>query len=174
MRIHSLSRKPAVRTYYWDNSNLYVFLVVASQGVADIARASVDGFSCTESYGSLHRSPQSKLTPVAGPRREYFLQVAVDGGPGAEPRPLHPTRTPQMESLRAFAGKAFTIFLAGFAATFTSFPNIILLPAFVAGLCLSFYVTRCGIANFSVFLTSTFAMLTSAPNATLMLASSSR
>merc|ERR1719498_183847 len=57
----------------------------------------------------------------------------------------------QIESLRAFAGKAFTTFDAGFAATFTSFPNITLVPAFRAGLCFSFSVVSCGIQNFSVF-----------------------
>ena len=35
----------------------------------------------------------------------------------------------QIESLRAFAGKALTTFDAGFAATFTSLPNITLVPA---------------------------------------------
>merc|ERR1711900_66748 len=72
-----------------------------------------------------------------------------------------------MESLRAFAGKAFTIFLAGFAATFISFPNIIRLPAFVAALCLTFNVTRCGIVNFSVFFTSALATSTSSANTAL-------
>ncbi len=35
----------------------------------------------------------------------------------------------------AFAGKAFTVFFGGFAAT----PLPIRFPAFVAGLCFSFY-----------------------------------
>merc|ERR1712050_615716 len=39
----------------------------------------------------------------------------------------------QMLFFRAAAGKAFTIFRAGFAFTITTLPNISLLPAFVAG-----------------------------------------
>ena len=42
------------------------------------------------------------------------------------PRPGH---NPQMDFLRAETGYAFTTFDAIFAATFTSLPNIILLPA---------------------------------------------
>ena len=41
----------------------------------------------------------------------------------------------------------------------TSFPNIIFLPAFRAGLCFSFSVVSCGITNFSVFFTSAQAMV---------------
>ena len=48
----------------------------------------------------------------------------------------------------AAAGKAFTTFEAFFAATFTSLPNIILLPAGRAGLCFSFSITTWGITNF--------------------------
>merc|ERR1712224_123642 len=54
---------------------------------------------------------------------------AVAGPPPCKPHGILPRAT-QIESLRAFAGKAFTTFEAGFAATFTSFPNIIFLPAF--------------------------------------------
>merc|ERR1712054_88098 len=41
--------------------------------------------------------------------------------------------TPQMAFFNAAAGKAFTIFLAGFALTTTTFPKTSLFPAFVAG-----------------------------------------
>ena len=58
---------------------------------------------------------------------------------------------PQIESLRAFAGKALTTFDAGFAATFSSLPNITLVPAFRAGLCLSSSVSSLGMTNFLVF-----------------------
>ena len=50
--------------------------------------------------------------------------------------------------------KAFTTFEAGFAATFTSFPNITFVPALRAGLCFSLSVVSCGMTNFSVFFTS--------------------
>merc|ERR550537_793364 len=53
-----------------------------------------------------------------------------------------------MDFLMAAAGKAFTTFEAFFAATFTSLPNIILLPAGRAGLCFSFSITTWGITNF--------------------------
>ena len=60
----------------------------------------------------------------------------------------------QILSLRAFAGKTLTTFDAGFAATFTSLPNITLVPAFRAGLCWSSSVKSFGMTNFWVFLTS--------------------
>ena len=60
----------------------------------------------------------------------------------------------QIESLRAFAGKTLTTFDAGFAATFTSLPNITLVPAFRAGLCLSSSVKSFGMTNYLAFLTS--------------------
>merc|ERR1719261_1167698 len=67
-------------------------------------------------------------------------------------------RDPQMDFLRADAGKAFTTFEAFFAATLTSLPNIMRLPAGRAGLCLSLSITTCGITNFPVFDTSLVAM----------------
>ena len=77
----------------------------------------------------------------------------------AGPRPCQPNeillpRVAQIESLSAFAGKAFTTFEAGFAATFTSFPNITFVPAFRAGLCFNLSVVSWGMTNFSVFFTS--------------------
>merc|ERR1711998_527412 len=98
-------------------------------------------------YKELQFAPQA---PESKPTRGRTTSGALalgnhGGGPATHSHPLSPSQGPQMESLRAFAGKAFTIFPAGFTATFTSFPNIIRLPAFVAGLCFSFNVTRCGI-----------------------------
>merc|ERR1719171_648089 len=65
---------------------------------------------------------------------------------------------PQIAFLMAEAGEAFTTFEAFFAATFTSFPNIMRLPAGRAGLCFSLSITTCGMANFPVFVTSAVAM----------------
>merc|ERR1712165_525865 len=47
-----------------------------------------------------------------------------------------------------------TTFLAGFAFTTTTLPNISLLPAFVAGLVFSFNIARPGTVNLPVDLTS--------------------
>merc|ERR1719284_2352185 len=60
----------------------------------------------------------------------------------------------------AAAGKAFTTFLAGLAATFTSLPNITLTPAFVAGFVRVLMRHKPGIANTPVFLTSFVAIAT--------------
>ena len=90
--------------------------------------------------------------------RLYRLRVACHyallraGHPVAGPRLAPPTaqqsnghtytgHDPQIAFLMAEAGKAFTTFEAFFAATFTSLPNIILLPAGRAGLCFSFSIT---------------------------------
>merc|ERR1719263_2140042 len=81
--------------------------------------------------------------------------------------PRRPGSHSQMESFKPLAGKAFTTFFAGLAATFTVLPNISLTPAFVAFLCFSFNITSCGITNFSVFTTSVYAMACSSPKTPL-------
>merc|ERR1719440_789871 len=50
--------------------------------------------------------------------------------------------------------KAFTTVFAGFAATLTSFPNINLVPAFVAGFFLVLMMQRPGMANLPTLFTS--------------------
>merc|ERR1719373_1339885 len=66
----------------------------------------------------------------------------------------------QMLAFKAAAGKAFTIFLAGFALTMTTLPNTSRLPALVAGLVRIFSLHSPGIANTPAFFT--FVVATSA------------
>merc|ERR1719384_339589 len=54
----------------------------------------------------------------------------------------------------AATAKTLTTFLAGFAFTTTTLPNISLLPAFVAGLVFNFSIARPGTVNFPVDFTS--------------------
>merc|ERR1740121_2611053 len=58
---------------------------------------------------------------------------------------------------RAAAGKAFTIFRAGFAFTITTLPKTSLSPAFVAGLVRVFKRHNPGMENTPVFATSCVA-----------------
>merc|ERR1719436_1404676 len=60
----------------------------------------------------------------------------------------------QMLFFNAAVGYAFTIFLAGFALTITTFPKISFLPATVAGFVRVFKRQRPGIAKTPVLLTS--------------------
>merc|ERR1719162_1690328 len=64
------------------------------------------------------------------------------------------THIPQTAFLILALQKALTTVFAGFAPTFTSFPNIILMPAFVAGFFLVLIMTRPGIANLPTLFTS--------------------
>merc|ERR1719382_1947812 len=59
----------------------------------------------------------------------------------------------QMLAFKAAAGKAFTIFLAGFAFTMTTLPKTSRLPALVAGLVRIFSLHKPGIANTPAFFT---------------------
>merc|ERR1711862_121512 len=59
-----------------------------------------------------------------------------------------------MESFKAFTGKALTTVVAGFALTTTSCPNIILLPALVAGLTRVLIIAMPGRITLPVFFTS--------------------
>merc|ERR1719387_1597030 len=59
----------------------------------------------------------------------------------------------QMDALSAATAKALTTVLAGFALTFTSFPNITLLPALVAAFFLVFTMHTPGIINFPALFT---------------------
>merc|ERR1719473_932499 len=90
--------------------------------------------------------------------------LAGPGGRGLWTEVRGARQGPQMESFRLLAGKALTTLLAGFAATRTSFPNIIFFPAFRAGLCFNFSLTNCGIVNCSVFATSAYATSRSSAN----------
>merc|ERR1711972_506893 len=65
-----------------------------------------------------------------------------------------PTTAAQTLSLRALAGKAFTIFRAGFAFTITTLPKTSRLPAFVAGFVLVFNRKRPGNMKTPVLATS--------------------
>merc|ERR1719353_203907 len=76
----------------------------------------------------------------------------------------------QICALSAATGKAFTTVLAGRALTFTSFPNISLVPALVAGLTRVLILQRPGMVKMPVFLTSVVARaarLSMMPEATL-------
>merc|ERR1719352_1717806 len=64
----------------------------------------------------------------------------------------------QMLFFRAAAGKAFTIFRAGFAFTATNLPKISLLPAFVAGFTRVFNLHKPGREKRPVFPTSFVAI----------------
>merc|ERR1712224_957448 len=59
----------------------------------------------------------------------------------------------QMAALSAATAKALTTVLAGFAFTFTSFPNITLLPALVAAFFLVLTMHTPGITNFPALFT---------------------
>merc|ERR1712019_195280 len=63
----------------------------------------------------------------------------------------------QMLAFKAATGNAFTIFLAGFAFTMTTFPNTSRFPAFVAGFVRIFKRANPGIEKTPVFLTSCVA-----------------
>merc|ERR1719384_1760284 len=63
-------------------------------------------------------------------------------------------RRTQMLFFNAATAKALTTFLAGFAFTTTTFPNISLFPALVAGFVLTFNIAKPGTVNFPVDLTS--------------------
>merc|ERR1719411_2300396 len=60
----------------------------------------------------------------------------------------------QIALLSAATGNALTTVLAGFALTTTSWPNIILLAAFVAGFLLVLILARPGMVNTPDFFTS--------------------
>merc|ERR1711979_172480 len=60
----------------------------------------------------------------------------------------------QMLFFSAVTAKPFTTFLAGFAFTTTTLPNISRLPAFVAGFVFIFSIARPGTVNLPVDLTS--------------------
>merc|ERR1719399_1132693 len=62
--------------------------------------------------------------------------------------------------LRAAAGKAFTTVFAGFAATFTSLPKMLRMPAFVAGFTRVLMRQSPGIVKMPFFFTSPVAMET--------------
>merc|ERR1740120_276605 len=60
----------------------------------------------------------------------------------------------QMLAFNAATGNAFTIFLAGFAFTMTTFPNTSRFPALVAGFVRIFKRAKPGTVNTPVFFTS--------------------
>merc|ERR1719159_2307800 len=65
----------------------------------------------------------------------------------------------QNSSLSTFAGKAFTTVFAGFALTNTTFPNISLFPAFVAGFWRVLIITKPGTTNLPFIFVCSVAML---------------
>merc|ERR1719190_131512 len=71
---------------------------------------------------------------------------------------LHHWLPAQMLFFRAAAGKAFTIFRAGFAFTITTLPKTSLLPAFVAGFVRVFNLHKPGRAKMPVLPTSFVAI----------------
>merc|ERR1719379_2113970 len=64
----------------------------------------------------------------------------------------------QMLFLIAETGKALTTVFAGFALTMTSFPNAILLPAFVAGFTRVLILNKPGSVNLPIDFTCSVAM----------------
>merc|ERR1712146_873292 len=83
---------------------------------------------------------------------------AGGGTGGAHAEPLrgarHRPRGPQNSSLRAFAGKALTIVLAGFAFTMTTLPKISRFPALVAFFWRVLIMTTPGMTNLPFFFAS--------------------
>merc|ERR1719172_412963 len=75
---------------------------------------------------------------------------------------------PQNSSLRAFAGKAFTMVLAGFAFTMTTLPKISRFPALVAFFWRVLIMTTPGMTNLPFFFASCVAMLARVLRAVLM------
>merc|ERR1711948_187145 len=95
------------------------------------------------------------------------------GGNGEEhaepPRGARDRRgCPQNSSLRAFAGKALTMVLAGFAFTMTTLPKISRFPDFVAFFWRVLIITTPGITNLPFFFASVVAMLASVLKAVLI------
>merc|ERR1712085_84690 len=84
-----------------------------------------------------------------------------NGGAHAEPLrgALHRQGGPQNSSLRAFAGKAFTMVFAGFALTRTTLPKISRFPALVAFFWRVLIITTPGMTNLPFFFASVVAML---------------
>merc|ERR1719258_837473 len=74
----------------------------------------------------------------------------------------------QNSSLRAFAGKAFTMVLAGFAFTMTTLPEISRFPALVAFFWRVLIMTTPGMTNLPFFFASCVAMLARVLKAVLM------
>merc|ERR1719488_276485 len=97
---------------------------------------------------------------------------ARGGTGGAHAKPLRGARRrpggPQNSSLRAFAGKAFTTVLAGFAFTMTTLPKISRFPALVAFFWRVLIMTTPGMTNLPFFFASCVAMLARVLNAVLM------
>merc|ERR1712193_602335 len=85
------------------------------------------------------------------------------GSGGAHAEPLRGARHrlggPQNSSLRAFAGKAFTMVLAGFAFTMTTLPKTSRFPALVAFFWRVLIITTPGMTNLPFFFASCVAML---------------
>merc|ERR1719420_1345110 len=97
---------------------------------------------------------------------------ARGGNGGAHAEPLRGARHrpggSQNSSLRAFAGKALTMVLAGFAFTMTTLPKISRFPAFVAFFWRVLIITTPGMTNFPFFFASCVAMLARVLKAVLM------
>merc|ERR1719293_470698 len=93
-----------------------------------------------------------------------------NGGAHAEPHrgARHKPGDSQNSSLRAFAGKALTMGLAGFAFTRTTLPKISRFPAFVAFFWRVLIITTPGITNLPFFFASVVAMLASVLKAVLI------
>merc|ERR550514_1352509 len=72
--------------------------------------------------------------------------------------------THQMLFFKADTGNALTTILAGFAATITSFPNINLFPALVAGFFLVLIMQTPGIVNLPTLFTSLAPSSVKAPS----------
>merc|ERR1719189_2447919 len=93
-----------------------------------------------------------RYTPVGHHTSEIGIPIVTRGIAHAH---AHASKTEaQMLFLSAATAKALTIFLAGFAFTTTTLPNISLLPAFVAGFVFSFSIVRPGTVNLPADLTS--------------------
>merc|ERR1740129_1856074 len=87
------------------------------------------------------------------------MRLALPGLPMVRGIPTHTQAFKthaQTLFLSAATGEALTTFLAGFAFTIMTWPNISLLPALVAGFVFNFSIARPGIVNFPVDFTSFF------------------
>merc|ERR1712176_549379 len=92
------------------------------------------------------KSRRSKRRKAEEHTRSLFAGLAT--GPGG----------PQNSSLRAFAGKALTMVLAGFAFTMTTLPKTSRFPALVAFFWRVLIITTPGMTNLPFFFASCVAM----------------
>merc|ERR1712087_869131 len=109
-------------------------------------------FFLLRNKGGIH----ARARKLPGTRRPMLDHVPSCPSSRDSPRTQ---RRPQNSSLRAFAAKALTTVLAGFAFTNTTLPNISRFPALVAGFLRVLIITKPGTTNLPFFSVSAAAML---------------